>query len=227
MREEVRERYGREIDFERGGMSLSVFNNKVMPLFALGLLMTGVSSFLAWGLPSTLLIGAMIFELILIFTSPMWAYRERGSVNVGIYLFFTSLSGISLVPLLQWAGAINPNLIIQAFGITAITFASLMVFGAVTKKDFSWMGTMLFMSVIGLIVASIANIFIGGSVLSLGISFISVIIFSAFVVYDMSRIRAYFSERDYIVATIALYLDFILLFQNVLRILGIFGSSND
>jgi len=226
MRENVRERYGRSLDdFQRGGMSATVFNNKVMPLFALGLLMTGLSSFFAWNMPSPILIGAMILEIILIFTSPMWAYKERGSLNIGIYLFFTSLSGASLVPLLKWAISINPTLILQAFGVTAFTFVGLMVYGAVTKKDYSWMGTMLFMSVIGLIIASIIGIFVGGSILSIGISFISVIVFSLFVIYDMSMIRNHFSERDYIVATIALYLDFILLFQNILQLLGMFSDD--
>ena len=99
-------------------------------------------------------------------------------------------------------------------------------YGAITKKDFSGIGSFLFMGLIGIIIASIINIFIGGTMFTLMISVISVVIFSGFVLYDMSVIRRSFSDKDFIVASIALYLDFILLFQNILRIFGILSSDD-
>ena len=210
-----------------GGMSTNSFMTKVLPMFSLGLLMTGAGAYFGWSLPSIVLIIAMIVEFILVFTSSKWAYIERGSANVGIFLGFTTLSGMTLVPILKWALNVGgPNIIMQALGATVITFGSLAAYGAVTKKDFTGMGSFLFMALIGIIAASIVNIFIGGTTMALIISAVSVLVFSAYVLYDMSVIRKNFSDREFIIASIILYLDFILLFQNILQILGIMGSDD-
>jgi FtsH-binding integral membrane protein len=210
-----------------GGMTRSAFTSRVLPMFSLGLLMTSAGAYFGWNLPYPILIIAMIAELALVFTSSMWAYSEKGSLNVGIFLGFTTLSGITLVPILQWAAFKNPMLIVQALLATTVTFGALTVIGLVSKKDFSGMGQFLMMSLLGVIFASIINVFLGSSFLSLAVSAISVVIFSGFILYDMSMIRNNFSDRDYIIASLALYLNFIGLFQNILRILGIFGSSDD
>ncbi|MFN8577294.1 MAG: Bax inhibitor-1/YccA family protein [Candidatus Sericytochromatia bacterium] len=210
-----------------GGMSTNSFMTKVLPMFSLGLLMTGVGAYFGWNLPSFVLMIAMLIEFIMVLTSSKWAYAERGSANAGIFLVFSTLSGMTLVPILKWALAVSgPGIIVQSLGATVLTFGGLAAYGMITKKDFSGMGSFLFMAVIGLIVASLINIFIGGTTLSLIISAISVVIFSAYVLYDMSMIRNNFSDRDFITASLILYLDFILLFQNILQILGIFNSDD-
>ncbi len=211
-----------------GGMSTNSFVTKVLPMFSLGLVMTGAGAFFGWNLPSIVLIIAMVAEFIMVLTSSRWAYIERGSANVGIFLGFATLSGMTLVPILKWALNVGngPNLILQALGATVLTFGSLVAYGSVTKKDFTGMGGFLFMAVIGIIIASIVNMFIGGTTLTLIISSISVMVFSAFVLYDMSMIKRNFGDKEFIIAALILYLDFILLFQNILQILGIVNSDD-
>lgn len=211
-----------------GGMSSEVFNSRVLPMFGLGLAMTGASAYIGWNLPSGFLIVAFIVELLMVLTASKWAYQERGSMNVGIYLFFTALSGITLVPLLKWGLNVGgASLLLQALGTTSVTFGGLAIYSSKSKKDFSFLGGFLTMALLGVILGSIINVFVGGTLLSLTLSIISVAIFSMFVLYDMSTIRNHYSNDAYIMATIALYLDFIGLLQNIIRILGIFSSNDD
>lgn len=213
----------------QGGMSSSAFTRKVLPIFSLGLFMTGVASLIGWNLPIFFLIFAVIGELVMLFTSRLWAYNEKANANIGMFLLFTTLSGITLVPILKWGLNIGGvGLLAQALGVSAATFGGLALFGATTKRDFSGLGGFLFAAILGLILSSIATMLIGGGSLAyLLISFISVIVFSGFVLYDMAMIRRVYSDNDYIPAAIALYLDFINLFQDILRIFGILGSKDD
>jgi FtsH-binding integral membrane protein len=211
-----------------GGMTSQGFITKVLPMFSLGLLMTAAGSYLGWHLTPVFWFVAMGLELVLVFTSSRWAYVERGSLNVGLFLFFATLTGISMVPILIWAGMRGgPGLIVEALGITVLTFGSLTAYGLVTKRDFSGLGSFLIPALIGIIIASVVNIFIHATFFSLIISIIAVLVFSAFILYDMAWIRRSFSDRDWIVASLALYLNFINLFQNILQILGILNSSDN
>jgi FtsH-binding integral membrane protein len=191
--------------------------------------MTGASSFIGWNAPAVVLILAMITEFIMILTSGMWARKENGNMNIGLFLFFTCMSGLTLVPILKWGLNIGGvGMLAQAFGVTSVTFGALSLYGITTKKDFTGIGGFLFAALIGLIISSIATMLVGGGSLAyLFISVVSVLVFSAFIVYDIAMIRRNYSDQDYVFAAIALYLDFIGLFQNILRIFGIFGSSSD
>lgn len=210
------------------GMSQRVFDTRVLPLFGFGLLMTAAAAYLGRYLPFGILIGAMIGEFILVLTAGFWQKKELGSLNLGLYFLLTALSGLTLVPLLQWAaGKAGPVLIAQALAVTGITFCGLMAYSLVSKKDFIGLGSFLRVAIIGLIVALLVNFFIGGSIFSLLISCFGVVIFGAFVLYDMSLIKSRLSDADYVMAAIMLYLDFIGMFQHILHILGIFGGDND
>jgi len=210
------------------GMSQRTFDTKVLPLFGVGLLLTGAAAYLGKDLPRGILIAAMIGEIALVFTSGMWQRNENRSLNMGLFFLLTALGGLAMVPLLGWANVVGgPMLIFQALGVTAITFGGLMAYSLTTKRDFSGMGGFLMAAILGLIVASIVNIFVGGTTFSLLISAAGVLIFSGFVLYDMSMIKKTYSDSDYIMASIALYLNFIGLFQNILRIMGIMGSRDD
>jgi FtsH-binding integral membrane protein len=212
----------------QAGMSQRVFDTRVLPLFGFGLLMTATAAYLGRNLPFGLLIAAMIGELILVFTAGVWQRKELGSLNIGLYFLLTGLSGLTLIPLLQWANLRSgPMLIAQALAVTGITFGALMAYSLITKRDFSGWGGFLVAACIGLIIAMIVNVFIGGSTFSLIISCFGVVIFSGFVLYDMSVIKGQLSDADYIMAAIMLYLNFIGMFTHILRILGIMGSSDD
>lgn len=124
--------------------------------------------------------------------------------------------------------------IVQVFLITAIAFAGLSMYGYVTKKDLSGMGTFLMMGVIGLVVAMIVNIFLQSTVVMFAISAIGVLIFAGLTAYDTQKIKntyiAHASHGDSewlgkaaIMGALNLYLDFINMFM---FLLSIFGNRN-
>ena len=143
-------------------------------------------------------------------------------------LGFTLVAGVFLGPILQMAlhfknGA---QLIGMAAGGTGIIFGSLATLATVTKRDFSFMGKFLFIGLILLIVASLANIFFQIPALSLTISAIAVMIFSAYILFDVSRI-VNGGEANYVMATLGLYLDIYNLFINLLQLLMAFSGERD
>jgi modulator of FtsH protease len=96
---------------------------------------------------------------------------------------------------------------------------------SVSKRDFSMLGKWLFAGVIVLILASIANIFLGMSALSIVVSVMAIGIFSAFILYDVQRI-VNGGETNYITATLSIYLDVYNIFANLLALLGLGGSRD-
>ncbi len=143
-------------------------------------------------------------------------------------LGFTLLAGVFLGPILQVALHLKngAQLIGMAAGGTGIIFFSLATIATVTKKDFSFMGKFLFIGLILLIVASLANIFFQIPALALTISAIAVMIFSAYILFDVSRI-VHGGETNYVMATLGLYLDIYNLFVNLLQLLMAFSGERD
>lgn len=138
---------------------------------------------------------------------------------------FTVLMGLSLSTLLlRYTG----TSVAQAFFAAAAGFAGLSLFGYTTKKDLSGMGSFLIVGVVGLIVASIINIFTQSSTLSLIISFAGVLIFAGLTAYDTQRIKSMYQYvagtdmvgKAVIMGALSLYLDFINMFQFLLAIMG-------
>jgi FtsH-binding integral membrane protein len=118
------------------------------------------------------------------------------------------------------------ELIGMAAGGTGVIFFGLATIATVTKKDFSFMGKFLFIGLILLLVASLANIFLHIPVLSLTISAIAVMIFSAYILFDVSQI-IHGGETNYIMATLSLYLDIYNLFINLLNLLMMLTGERD
>jgi len=153
----------------------------------------------------------------------------RNSVwGIVALLGFTFVAGVFLGPILQVAlhfknGA---ELIGMAAGGTGIIFFSLATVATVTKKDFSFMGKFLFIGLILLIVASLANLFFQVPALSLTISAIAVMIFSAYILYDVSQI-VHGGETNYVMATLSLYMNIYNLFINLLQLLMAFSGERD
>ena len=125
--------------------------------------------------------------------------------------------------------------IVQAFAASALTFGAMSIYGATTKKDLSGLGSILFMALIGLIVASLINFFWANSVLDAIITYAGVFIFVGLTAYDTQNIRSLAAAADYsgdasaprkvaILGALTLYLDFINLFLYILRL---FGRSRD
>jgi len=153
---------------------------------------------------------------------------KNSAAGVPILLGFTFFMGLMLSRLIGVVlGMSNgAGLIMTAFSGTAVIFLGMATLSTVIKRDLSSMGKFLFIGVIMLIVAGIANIFLQSSALMTTLSVVAIGIFSAFIVYDLKRVRDG-EETNYISATLSIYLDLYNIFQSLLSILGIFGGSRD
>ena len=118
--------------------------------------------------------------------------------------------------------------IARTFFVTAASFAGLSLFGYTTKKDLTAMGSFLIMGVVGLLLASVVNIFLGSSTLQLVVSFLGVLIFAGLTAYDTQRIKSeylHFAGHESlgklaIMGALSLYLDFVNMFQFLLSFMG-------
>ena len=142
-----------------------------------------------------------------------------------VFWAYSALMGVSLASIFAVYTATS---ITQVFFITAATFAGLSLYGYTTPKSLSGWGSFLFMGLIGIIIASIVNIFLASSALSFAISVIGVLVFAGLTAYDTQQIKEMYFEGDSaetagkkaIMGALRLYLDFINLFLMLLQLLG-------
>lgn len=154
-------------------------------------------------------------------------YKNSG-VGVVLLLAFTFFMGLMLSRLLQYTlGYSNgAQLIMLAFGGTAVVFGVMSTIAIVSKRDFSNLGKWLFAGVIVLILAALGNIFLQLPGLTVTISVIATAIFSAYILFDVQQV-VNGGETNYISATLAIYLDIYNVFTNILSLLGIVGGDRD
>ena len=114
----------------------------------------------------------------------------------------------------------------MAFGGTAVVFGAMASIATTTKRDFTHLQKFLFIGVILLIVAAVANVFLQLPALMLTISVIAIGLFSVLLLVDLQRI-VNGGETNYVSATMAVYLDLYNIFANLLMLLGIFGGDGD
>ena len=146
--------------------------------------------------------------------------NRNSSLGVVLLLVLTGLMGVMLGPILQVALHLKNGgqLVTLAAGGTGIIFMTLAGIATTTKKDFSFLGNFLMVGIILLIVASLANMFFQIPALALALSGAAVLLFSGFILYDVSRI-VNGGETNYVMATLAIYLDIYNLFVNLLQLL--------
>ncbi|CAG9167576.1 MULTISPECIES: Bax inhibitor-1/YccA family protein [Cupriavidus] len=153
---------------------------------------------------------------------------KNSSMGVVLLLAFTFFMGLMLSRLigavLQFSN--GPALIMYAFGGTAAVFGAMATIATVSKRDFSGLSKFLFVGLILLILASVANIWLQLPSLMITVSVIAIGIFSAYILFDVQRV-VNGGETNYITATLAIYLDVYNVFTNLLALLGIFGGSRD
>ncbi len=153
---------------------------------------------------------------------------KNSSMGVVLLLAFTFFMGLMLSRMigavLQFSN--GPALIMYAFGGTAAVFGAMATIATVSKRDFSGLSKFLFVGVILLILASVANIWLQLPSLMITVSVIAIGIFSAYILFDVQRV-VNGGETNYITATLAIYLDVYNVFTNLLALLGIFGGSRD
>ncbi len=156
------------------------------------------------------------------------AANRNNGLGVVLLLATTGLFGLMLGPILQNALHFSNGgqLIAMAAGGTGAIFLTLATIATVTKKDFSFMGKFLMIGLVMLILASLANMFFQVPVASLAISAIAIMIFSGYILYDISQI-IHGGETNYIMATLALYLDIYNIFVNLLNLLMALGGERD
>ncbi len=216
--------------------------NKVYGTMSVGLLVTALA---AWAVGSSDVLLALfrdpvtlrpnILGWIIMFAPLGMVFAFGAAINklsaAGAQLFFytfAALMGLSL----SWIFAVFTGIsITQTFLVTAISFAGLSLWGYTTKKDISGWGSFLIMGLIGLIVASIVNIFLGSPAIQFAISIIGVLIFAGLTAYDTQKIKTDYIQhaqhmdsewlgKSAIMGALNLYLDFINLFMFLLQFMG-------
>lgn len=209
-----------------------VLRNTYMML-ALTMIPTVIGAFIGMSVNFSFMAASPIMSSLLMFGAMigmMFAVSAlRNSVwGIAALLGFTFVAGVFLGPILQVALNLSngAQLIGMAAGGTGIIFFSLATVATVTKKDFSFMGKFLFIGLILLIVASLANLFFQIPALSLTLSSIAVLLFSAYILYDVSRI-VHGGETNYIMATLGLFLSIYNLFINLLYLLMAFSGERE
>lgn len=141
---------------------------------------------------------------------------------------FTFVAGVFLGPILQFAAGLKNGgqLVALAGGMTAAVFFTMATIATVTKRDFSFLGKFLFIGLVILLVASLANLFFQVPAIALTISAVAVLLFSLFLLYDLSRI-VQGGETNYIMATLSLFLNLYNIFISLLNLLLAFSGQRD
>ncbi|MEX0844712.1 MAG: Bax inhibitor-1/YccA family protein [Balneolaceae bacterium] len=211
------------------------FINKVYGWMALALAITGFVA-LRTASSETMLnliagnqiifFGIILAELGLVIWLSSSINNMNASKAIGLFLLYSALNGLtfSILFLVYTAGSIA-----STFFITAGTFGVMSVYGYFTKTDLTSIGNIAFMGLIGIIIASVVNIFWHNETLYWGITYIGVLVFVGLTAYDTQKIKKMSLELDIeseegskgaIMGALALYLDFINLFIMMLRIFG-------
>ncbi|HQY10047.1 MAG TPA: Bax inhibitor-1/YccA family protein [Burkholderiaceae bacterium] len=183
---------------------------------------TGVMASLGTGLSLVLFLGGAFGFMFAI------EKTKDSAAGVGVLLAFTFFMGLMLSRLLAAVlGFKNGgSLIMMAFGGTAGVFFAMASLATVIKRDLSGMGKFLFVGAIVLLAAGLINVFVQSSALMMALSVIAIVLFSAFMLYDLKRVMDG-GETNYITATLAIYLDLYNVFQSLLSLLGIFGGERE
>lgn len=169
-----------------------------------------------------LMFAAMIGSLFVVA-----ALRNTGWGVLAVF-GFTFISGLMLAPTLQFAAGLRNGgqLVALAGGMTAAVFFVMATIATVSKRDFSFLGKFLFVGLILLVIAMLANLWLQIPALAVTLSAIGVLIFSLYLLHDVSAIVRG-GESNYIMATVRLFLDLLNLFLSLLNLLMIFSGQRD
>ena len=168
----------------------------------------------------------IIAELGLVFGISAMINKLSLTTATLLFVLYSAINGVTLSAIFLM---FDMAVIAKVFFITAGTFAAMACIGYTTKKDLSGMGKILFMALIGLIIATVVNIFLKSSGLDMIISYIGVLIFVGLTAWDTQKIKRMLYEAEYadesyqklaLLGSLTLYLDFINLFIYLLRIFG-------
>lgn len=146
--------------------------------------------------------------------------RRTTGLNLIVFGVFSALTGATLAPMLLMLSVKSPGLPMAAGMLTGCVFGGLSLYALTSRKDFNYLGGMLFAGIIGLIVVGLLLMFFNIPFLSSLYSLAGVLIFSGFVLYDTSNIMNRLQPNQAIIGAIELYMDFLNLFLFILRLLS-------
>lgn len=218
----------RSIDEGLRAFMLSVYNYMAMAL--------AISGFFAYVVSTSVPLQQMIFGTGLMwvvvlapvamafFVLPKILRMSQGAALATLAIFAT-IMGISLSSLFMMY---STESIAKTFFITAATFGTVSIYGYTTKRDLTGFGSFLMMGLIGLIIASLVNMFLQSSMLGFITSFIGVIVFTGLIAYDTQRLKEMYyyqgggevDSRIAMLGAVSLYMNFINLFVTLLRFFG-------
>lgn len=221
----------RDVAFDAGLRSymLSIYN-----YMASGVLVTGIVAllFAQSGFAYQILAGPGIAKYVLMFAPLIFVMvlsfgisRLQTSTAQALYWAYCVVMGLSMASIfLVFTG----ESIAQTFFATAAAFAGLSLYGYTTKRDLSGFGTFLIMGVIGILVASLINMFLQSTGLELAISILGVLIFAGLTAYDTQKLKSMYVQvagtdflgKAVVMGALSLYLDFINMFMFLLRFMG-------
>ena len=210
------------------------FVRSVYNWMAIGLALTGtVAWFVAHNEPVLRFVYQarwlfIIGELALVFMLAARVHKMQASTATAMFMFYAALNGATLSFIFI---VYTMSSIASTFFICAGTFAACSVFGWVTKRDLTGLGNFMFMGLIGILIASVVNIFLKSPGMQMIISYIGVLVFTGLTAYDTQKLKgmalsqpadldASAIRRGSIMGALSLYLDFILMFQYLLMIFG-------
>lgn len=226
----------RELDYQSriGTSTVSRFFNAVYAWMAAGLALTAVVAWWVSTQPQLMqsifrgpaMIILFIAEIALVITVSRAINKIGTAAATALFMLYAALNGLTLSALfIVYANAS----LASAFIVTAGTFGACSVYGMVTKRDLTALGSFLFMALIGLIIASVVNIFFASSILYWLVTYAGVLIFVGLTAYDTQKLKMIaiqtenapeLAARLSVVGALSLYLDFINLFLFILRLMG-------
>ncbi len=208
---------------------------KIYNTMSVGLLVTGLIAMAASSVPAVAVlftkpIFAIVFAFLplvagmVLFNGGALMTKSAADLNVRFYIF-SAIFGFCLTPIFMvYAGAD----IARAFFITAATFAATSIWSYTTKADLSKFGSFLMMGSIGLIIAIVVNMFLQSTMMDFIISCAGVLIYTGLVAYDTQNIKETYAQsygaeangKMAVMGALGLYMNFIMLFQFILRLVG-------
>jgi len=199
----------------------------VLRTFALSLGIAFIGTMAGVFVPPALFLPLVILEVgMLVFA---FFLRRKKAISYPFLFIFTFISGMTTYPIVShYLATIGPNPVLLALATTTTVFTGIAIYASTTKRDFTFLGGMLMAALLALIAISIFNIFWPlSSTGMLAFSFIGVLVFSGYVLFDFNRMKHYgVSAEEVPLMALNLYLDFINLFISILRIFGILGSRD-
>ncbi|ACQ67211.1 hypothetical protein BJP44_02125 [Candidatus Williamhamiltonella defendens] len=215
---------------------IQVYMSQVYGWMTCGLLLTAFVAWYAANNPAILnlifssqivFFGLIIVQLGLVFVISGMIHKLSGAMATSLFMLYSALTGLTISSIFV---VYTQSSIASTFVITAGMFGAMSFYGYVTKRDLTGLGNMLFMGVIGILLASIVNIWLKSSALMWAVTYIGVVLFVGLTAYDTQKLKNMGEQLDSndkegfrkysIVGALTLYIDFINLFLMLIRIVG-------